>query len=408
MKCIYLSLLLLFVSHSGHAIPDDPARKWLEDIDFYGEQIKAKHIRPFHTLSESVFDSMIVKLKVDLPSLSEAEVETRLMKITSAIGDGHTNYALMSGPHKHYPLRFRFFEERLMITASSTKYSHLVGSELISINGAGVSELYSLISDYLPSVDNQYSKKVRFEFYLTLEKLLRGLGITKEGQAATLITQKKGIDTSTEVTTVSMHKFSGVKSPFKVNIANTKWVDIDLQGIDLGIINGNTAYFRFTRYPSKQDMTEKCSKIQRSLKTSEASKLIVDFRGNGGGNLYSGLAFSECIEPLEQFNWLNGAAILIDSHTFSAAMVNTIQFKQFFNATVIGEPTGGDPNAFSEGFRFELPNSGRKVSVSIRYYSFLELESDAVYPDETVHTSWENFQNGVDSVLLKALETLEE
>ncbi|RUO35943.1 hypothetical protein CWE13_10360 [Aliidiomarina shirensis] len=79
----------------------------------------------------------------------------------------------------------------------------------------------------------------------------------------------------------------------------------------------------------------------------------------------SGLAFSSCLLPMNQFDWLTGAVLLIDEHTFSAAMTNVIQFKQLFNATVIGKPAGGGPNHYSESYRFELPNSKRNLSLLI-------------------------------------------
>lgn len=406
MKFIFLISLLLLISWTGLAVPNDSVKRWQEDIEYYSEQLKSKHIQAFHTLPESDFDSMVHALKFDLPSLSEAAIETRLMKITSAIGDGHTSYFMMSGPHKHYPLRFKFFEEKLMIIASTIEYEHLIGSELISINDLTVPELYELIGDYLPGVDNKYSQQIRFEFYLTLEKLLRGLQTVEKDQAAKFVTQTHGLYTTTEISPVSMRTFSGIKPIFKMVAPTKKWVDIDLHGIELGIINDDTAYFRFANYPLFEDVIEKCASLQDILKASEVTKLIVDFRGNGGGNFYSGLAFSACLQPLAQFNWLSGTAILTDAHTYSAAMTNTIQFKQIFNAVVIGEPTGGDPNTFSESYRFELPNAKRKLSLSIRYYSFLEAESDAVYPDFLAKTSWQNYQKGVDTVLLKALEII--
>ncbi|MGB0860083.1 MAG: peptidase S41, partial [Pseudoalteromonas spongiae] len=88
---------------------------WLEDIDFYQNEVKTKHINPFHTLSETEFNKRLRDLKNDLANLSEVEVEARLMAITGALGDGHSNYFMMSGPHQHFPLRYKFFEGTLRV-----------------------------------------------------------------------------------------------------------------------------------------------------------------------------------------------------------------------------------------------------------------------------------------------------
>ena len=88
-------------------------------------------------------------------------------------------------------------------------------------------------------------------------------------------------------------------------------------------------------------------------------------------------------------------------------MSNTVQFKQILNARIFGMPTGGDPNQFSESYRFILPNSKRKLSVSKRYYPFLFEETDAVYPDVLIETSWLDYQQGNDSVLSAVLAEIE-
>ncbi len=178
-----------------------------------------------------------------------------------------------------------------------------------------------------------------------------------------------------------------------------------MPGIQLGFLNNNlVAYFDFNAYPSLDRVQNNCNALQTTLKSSGAKGLIIDFRGNGGGDFYTGLAFSACLLPLDQFDWLQGAFILIDSGTFSASMSNAVQFKRIFNGTLMGMPTGGDPNQFSENFSTRLPNSKRKISLSVRYYPFIFEPTDALYPDVRIDTSWQNYQHGIDPVLVKTLE----
>ncbi|OHU85798.1 MULTISPECIES: peptidase S41 [Pseudoalteromonas] len=406
MKSLMSAFWALFIPCYASALSGAKMQYWEQDIDFYKEKVKTKHISPFHTLPEAEFDAQIDKLKKDLPLLSEVEVETRLMGITASIGDGHSNYFMMSGPHKHYPFRLKFFADKLIIIASSKNYRDLVGSELVSINGIDVSALYKLLGSYLPGVDNRYSQTVRFEFYLTLEKLLRGLGVVIDSQPAQFATRRGSIITNTHVSPVSMQAFSEVVHTFSVKTPKLDFQNINLAGIQLAFINNDTAYFRFTQYPKYEDVMAQCDALKSRLTNSKATKLIIDFRGNSGGSFYTGLAFSSCLQSLPQFDWLAGTALLTDGHTFSAAMSNVLQFRQIFNAKIIGEPTGGDPNTFSESYRFALPNSGRQLSLSVRYYPFIDEETDAVYPDVLVNTRWDDFQNGTDKVLLKALQVV--
>lgn len=401
-----LNLICLFtiLCSQASALPKQQVTEWAEDIDFYVEQVKTKHIKPFHTLTEEEFDLRIATLKAELDTLSEAQIETRLMGITSALSDGHSNYFMMSGPHRHFPLQFKYFGEELRIVATTEDYENLLGSELVSINGVPIADLYERLKHHLSGVDNQFSEKASFEFHLTLAKLLAGLGVVTDGEKAEFVTKRDNSLSAHHIEPVSMELFGQMESRYQPRTPALAMQDIAMPGIQLDIVNETTAYFRFRRYPDVEDVLDNCSALQSNLESSNARNLIIDFRGNGGGNFYTGLAFSSCLLPLNQFDWLTGAVLLTDGYTFSAAMSNVVQFKQLFNATVIGEPTGGDPNHFSESYRFELPNSKRKLSLSIRYYPFLAEPTDAVYPDELVTQSWEEFIKGFDVVLMRAME----
>lgn len=404
-RFLIFMVLNCFALHVN-AISQSEITQWLEDINYYVKQVKNKHINPFHTLSESSFDEKINILKQDLNRLTEVEIETRLLGITAAIGDGHTNYYMMSGPHQHFPLHFQFFADELRIIGTSDKYQFLQGSTLDSINGIKLTQLYQSLQGHLIGVDNQYSEKKRFEFYLTLEKLLRGLGIVSEGEPAVFTTVKHGKTQETSISPVSMKDFSNVKSAYSVSSPSFELKEVGLNGIKFALIHDDVAYFQFKHYPSFEKVIAQCETIQRKVKNSPAKHLIIDFRGNSGGSFYAGLAFSACLQPIEQFDWQTGAAILIDGHTFSAAMSNAVQFKQIFNGTLIGEPTGADPNHYAEAYRFQLPNSGRNISLSIRYYPFLFEETDAVYPDITVKQSWEDYKEGKDTGIQSAITHL--
>lgn len=401
-----LNLICLFtiLCSQASALPEPQVTQWAEDIDSYVEQVKTKHIKPFHTLSESDFDQRIATLKAELNTLSEVQIETKLMGITSALGDGHSNYFMMSGPHRHFPLQFKYFGDDLRIIAATEDYEHLLGSELISINNVPTADLYEQLKHHLSGVDNQFSEKTSFEFHLTLAKLLVGLGIVTDGEEVEFVTKKGNSFYTHHIEPVSMELFGQIESPYQPRTPALALQDIAMPGIQLDIVNETTAYFRFRRYPDLADVLDNCGALQSRLESSNARHLIIDFRGNGGGNFYTGLAFSSCLLPLNQFDWLAGAVLLTDGHTFSAAMSNAVQFRQILNATVFGEPTGGDPNHFSESYRFELPNSKRKLSLSVRYYPFLETPTDSVYPDELVIQSWEEYEQGLDVVLMKALE----
>ncbi|TLX48009.1 peptidase S41 [Pseudoalteromonas phenolica] len=410
MKLVFRLLVIALCSFATYAdtLSIKQQQAWLEDISFFENQVRTKHIEPFHTLAESDFARLLKELKQDLPLLSEPQVEARLMAITGAIGDGHTNYFMMSGPHQHFPVRYKFFDNKLRVIDTTKPYQHLIGAELKTINGLTVEALFELITPLLPGVDNQFSAKTRFEYYLTLHKLLLGLGFVKDNAVANFEFQLKGNLLIEQIAPIEMSEFAKLSSAFKSHSDKLNMLDIGMPGISLGLLKDKKiAYFNFNAYPSFEQVISECQALQKQLKAAKSKYLIIDFRGNGGGSFYTGLAFSSCLLPLDQFDWKTGVFVLTDEQTFSAAMSNTVQFKQILNARIFGTPTGGDPNQFSESYRFALPNSKRKLSVSKRYYPFLFDNTDAVYPDVLIETSWLDYQQGNDPVLSAVLAEIE-
>ena len=90
---------------------------------------------------------------------------------------------------------------------------------------------------------------------------------------------------------------------------------------------------------------------------------------------------------------------LVGRQTFSAAMVNAIDFRQDTNAILVGEPIGERPNSYSENDEITLPRSRLVVSYSTRYYQFLDQDVPAVEPDQRVDPSWEAYKAGRDPVM---------
>ena len=96
---------------------------------------------------------------------------------------------------------------------------------------------------------------------------------------------------------------------------------------------------------------------------------------------------------------------LIGPKTFSSAMMLANAVGDYHLATLIGEETGGIPNAFGEVYPFDLPNTRLLVGVSSAY--FVRANGDGgdhhgVLPDIEVRQSPENDQAGVDAVMERA------
>jgi Peptidase family S41 len=93
---------------------------------------------------------------------------------------------------------------------------------------------------------------------------------------------------------------------------------------------------------------------------------------------------------------------LIGAGTFSSAMMLADAVAECDLATLIGEETGGEPNAFGEVYSFDLPNSRLTVGVSSARYIGASGEGDrtgGVRPDVEILAASRPGQADADSVL---------
>jgi len=380
--------------------------KWVEDIRYAQEQIKLKHIHPFHQISESEFDASIDKLILKIDNLNESEIEVELMAILASIKDGHSNYNLMSGPHRHYPFILKFFEDELRVIATTNEYSMFLGSKITAIDTQPIKQIFQTLSPYLSGVDNQFSAKVRFAFQLTINKMLFGTGVTKHKDHATFTFSTDSKTLTKTVNTVEMRTFGSLSSAYPTRFPKLEQTEIGMHGITLSIWEEqNSAYFDFNQYPSVNQVSSNCPSLLKELNERNIQRLIIDFRDNDGGSFFAGLAFSSCLLQLDNINWKKGVTVIVNEGTFSAAMSNAVQFQQILNGTLVGTPTGGDPNQYAESRRLSLPNTYRSFSVSKRYYEFITKPSDALYPDILLKQTWQQYKQGKDQILIDILKS---
>ncbi|BBM00890.1 S41 family peptidase [Microbulbifer sp. GL-2] len=406
---LIISIGLFLLTCKTYGLDVREINLWAEDIRQLQDLIKTQHISPFVNTGEREFDAQLDKLVVNLPSLNEAEIEVGIMRLMRSIGDAHTSYNIMSGPHRHYPFRFKYFEEKLKVVNASERYAFLLGADLTGINGYTLEQLQQQLAPYVNYVENPYSYKASFSFHITLTNFLYGTGVSNKADSVSYQFMKDGKSTSVNVDSVSMKEFARLRSHYTRLMPKIHFSKIELPGIMLAILEKyDTAYLDFDRYPQFEQLREHCRELTRVIQEGRARNLVIDFRGNNGGDFYVGLALSACIQELDQFDWHNGIFVMIDEGTQSAAMINAAQYQQILNATLVGSPSGADPNIATEANLFRLKNSQRAVSISKRYYRVIPSPSDALYPDLNMKTSWEDYKHGKDGALLKLLNHIQE
>jgi C-terminal processing protease CtpA/Prc len=141
-----------------------------------------------------------------------------------------------------------------------------------------------------------------------------------------------------------------------------------------------------------------------SADTQALERVVVDLRGNGGGD-------SSVMEPLldgfksrPALSAKGHLYVLIGRGTCSSGMMAALSLWHEFRATLLGEPTGGKPNAYGDVRTFSLPNSRLVIRYSTKRFQRMTTgDPPSLNPDVRAPQSLSDCLAGRDPALAAAL-----
>ena len=384
----------------------DRGKNWENDLDSFYNGLKSNHINPFSKVSEQEIQNKISILKKDVDNITDARIILELMKLTRKIGDGHT------AVHFHHDTELKKFPIEVYndsgiwrVIGISEEYKSVLGSQLTHIGKHSIEELKDSLSKVVQFVENESSLQQRVTQYLRYSEILSELGLIGNSESATFTfldgEEKTVIELQSQSTDSVLLRYQNKQPKIK------KIKDAGIDALWFGsILNRSAIYVKFGQYPSFEQMDEFGKDLLTYINENKVKKLILDLRGNGGGDFYVGLWLAYYLNLADSIDWLNGVYTLVDKDTFSAATINAAQFKQLLNAKIVGEPTGSNPNGVQDMGTFRLPHSGLTISYSKRVFRLQEKPNESLLPDVEVKYSWKSFIAGEDNILIWALNDI--
>ncbi len=386
-----LAFTILGCTTMGPAGPmqaDSPAA----DIQIFREKLPNLHANLFHTIDREEYFARLDTIEAGLENLSDTEIDIELRRLLADVGDSHT--VISYNPARLFPFTFKHFAEGTFLLAASPQYKEYVGMQLVSINGTGTGKVIQKLAEIIPH-ENEAQLWSVYPQFLVNTRILKGLEIIKNGEAALQFEDGEGRLHSVTVTDISVEE-------------NIDWVTLlgdiapkpqSVDAIPLYLRDTKVPY-RYTYLPEENLLYlqyNSCRNMEgmpfrrffEKLKTEvlenpkayPISKLVVDVRFNGGGN-------STVLWPL--INYVKQDAVggrkydlfcIIGRATFSSAVLNAIDLEQKADAILVGEPSGGKPNHYGEVRTITLPYSGRTLQYSTNYFDRYEKDTDSLYPD---------------------------
>ncbi len=373
--------------------------QWREDVRYFARQLPKRHKNLFHSMSREQFEQAVAELDAAIPSLQNHQIIVRLGQIAARVGDGHTGIHIPAS-FRRYPLGLFRFGGDLRVIAAIPEYERALGSRVVSIGGLPVEEVNARVASCFPSAanENEWYVLSTSPAFLVRPEVLQTLGIVPGlDQAPFTFEDDEGGRLTLDVKPVVP---DGTLAGRMVRAAATE--PLTRQRRDekfwfTWLPDTRTVYVSFRGYDS---LGSNGRALYEFVDAHPTERLVIDMRQNGGGDFFEGR--KHIIEPLKRRPALNQKGrvfVAVGRQTFSAAMVNAIDFRKETSALLVGEPIGERPNSYSENDELTLPNSRLVVSYSTRYYQFLDEDVPAVMPDQRIDPAWEAWKAGRDPVM---------
>jgi hypothetical protein len=393
----------------------DRVVNWREDLQRMSEEMQTYHPNLFWRVSEPEFQAAVAKLDAAIPELTDQQIIVEMSRIVS-FADGHSFLPLFQEAvdFQLYPLRLYQFSDGLYVVSAEEPYAGLAGSRVVQIGRLSVEEAYAAVAPLVPH-DNDMTVALLAPVYLNVPEVLLALGIIDEAaKPGFVLEQPDGTRTTLDVAPIS-------SEPYR-DWLSTHLVLAGMPGAPepLWLSRKNEEFFWYThledsntlyiQYNLVMDATQSGQTIEAFAKEVDAfatehavDRTIVDVRHNLGGGNFAPLA--QVLADNPGVNQAGRLYVLTGRQTFSAAMQFLVELEKTTDAVLVGEPTGGSPNFYSQQNTSVLWNSATQVLISMHYSQNSTADDTRAWiePDIPVAFTSADYFGGRDPVLEAAL-----
>lgn len=367
------------VNKSGYdeALPLDTVlsqEQALEDLDYLMERLESRHPAWLEEDSD-IPQAVQTQFETERAALGEEVTVLELLqaasRITSVMHDGHT-WARYVGEEKYVD------DLTLFLDADNT---------LKAINGETVDELYSRFLGLFQYELEPYATQI-FSQIIIRESYLRLMGVDTSG-GVSFTFEKDGAQFEQHYNFVSAEDMKGNNAAAE----EYNWVSFELD------TERSTAVFTLKECIYGDEYCAAVKEFFAAVEENDISNIIVDLRGNGGGNSMVANEFLRYVDVDEYKGWHSDVRfgwyvihnrdavyknnrlgsgfdgniyVLTDTETFSSAMSFAMFIGDNDIGEIIGEASGNRPDAYGDILYFQMPNS--KLGMGVSYKRWYRID----------------------------------
>jgi hypothetical protein len=331
-------------------------------------------------------------LKQRIGSMTDWQALVEMQRLVAVLGRGHNGFIFSNarstlGPAP-FPLRGYLFGGDVYVIRSDSAHLDLVGGRILAVEGTETPRLLDSLAALVPGEGE--TRRAMVADLLLIPEFLHGAGMAASPDRLRLrIVDRAGVTREVEVATgkhpvpsATLWTLLGSGPPplYRSRLGNAFWFE--------PLAAESTMYVRFAPTLDKEDETLAAFGLRLRAyleQHPELRGLVVDVRGNGGGNTY---LYTELLRTVIAFDARAGnrTFVLIDRETYSAGINFVIDVERLTNALLLGEPTGGSVEQHGDASVLTLPYSGRIFVISSAIWNISSPRDDRKYiaPDVPV------------------------
>lgn len=398
-----------------------PSSQGVEDLDYLVQRLAERHPACMKGLPEKVQEVYERERKniASAPEVSVLALWQSMARILGSLGDAHTVVGVNYENEPRLPLDFVWKNDVLLCAGG--EYD---GYTVLEIENEKIVDLYE---GFLTQFSYELDAWARHSFASRLngKEFLSFIGLDVQDEVSLLMESPrdgKPISVSIELQENSL-KNHELENDLEDPIAN-----------EIGDEEEFPPHFEYAFKPAEgvgiftlrqcvydENYKTGLQNFFQKVEENNIHSVIVDLRGNSGGNSLVGYEFISYL-PVESY--LTGSSqvrlgpilinnkpqsqknspqkepvfkgdvyVLTGADTFSAAMDFAVLISDNGLGTIVGESPGNMPSSYGDILRFQTPNAGLIFSVSYKYFerpdsskSHLPLLPDVVVPAEDALT----------------------
>jgi len=356
---------------------------WRGDARFMVAAVDSVHPRPYRYFKRAQWDSAAADLESRLPGLRADQAVAGFSRLLGMLRDGHSRLDQLQLPNHgrpalqplswpgfdtEYPVDFEVFADGLWIVGATAAHANLTGAHVIALDGKPIADVVAALSPLIPSDNPMWTLRV-LPSYLRCPGYLAAAGLSTDPSAPLMLTLARNKGGRRNLTIPAERPDSSaswlaadrdVSTPLPL----TRALPYPFAFADL---NDSTVFARIQAIvsePGHEGLPAFVTRLFAHMDSLGSPRLVLDLRGNGGGNGYLNQPLIHAILRRPALDRPGRLFAIIDRGTFSAATQLTADLERETHAVFVGEPTGAAPDSPGDPAHVTLPASGLVVRIS--------------------------------------------